>query len=379
MKAAYVTTYDSSDLHAWSGLGYHIGRCLELGGVTIERVGPLMRRVRPRARLRQIEAKLRGRAYALDRDPLVARAYASQVEKRLDSMACNLVFSPGTSAIAHLNSNHPVAFWADATFGAMVGFYPGFDVLSDAAIEAGYALEATALQRADVAFYASAWAARSAIDDHGADPAKVEVMPFGANMSIEHGRDDVVELVGGRASDRCRLLFVGVDWARKGGDKAVDVARVLNERGLPTEIDVVGSAPADPGTLPPYVRLHGFVDQATAGGAALLRDLYASAHVLIHPATAECFGVVFCEAAAHGVLSAAARVGGIPSAVHDGVTGSLFDVAASAEEYADYVWELLDDRGRYERAAIAAFDEYQRALSWEAQAPKVAHRLGTIV
>jgi glycosyltransferase involved in cell wall biosynthesis len=379
VRAAYVTIYDSSDLHAWSGLGYHIRHCLELGGFGIERIGPLERRVRPVARLRQFEAKLRGRMYGLDRDPLVARHYAEQVERRLETVASDLVFSPGTIPIAHLDGNRPVAFWADATFGAMLDFYPGFQRLSKPAIRAGFALEARALQRADVAFYASEWAARSAVDDHGADPARVEVMPFGANMPITHSREDVVELIRRRPADRCRLLFVGVDWLRKGGDRAVDVARILNGRGLPTELDVVGSAPADRHKLPPWVRLHGFVDQATLEGAALLRGLYSSAHVLVHPAIAECFGVVFCEAAGHGVLSAASRVGGIPSAVHEGVTGGLFDVNAEAEEYADYIWELLEDRSRYELMAVGAFDEYQRAFSWETQAARVAPRLAQIV
>jgi glycosyltransferase involved in cell wall biosynthesis len=106
-----------------------------------------------------------------------------------------------------------------------------------------------------------------------------------------------------------------------------------------------------------------------------LRRQYELTHVLVHPATAECFGVVFCEAAAHGVLSAASRVGGIPSAVRDGITGALFDPAASAEQYADYIWRLLEDRRQYEAMAVRAFDEYQRVLSWEAQASRLGARL----
>jgi glycosyltransferase involved in cell wall biosynthesis len=373
MKAAYVTTYDSSDIRAWSGLGYYIFRCLELAGITVERIGPLTRRVHPLARVRQLEATLQGRSYPLDRDTRVAEAYSANVMRRLESVPCDLVFSPGTIPIAHLNSAHPVAFWADATFAAMLRFYPDFRLLSKRAIESGMELDTRGLARASVAFYASEWAARSAVEDHGADPARVEVMPFGANMPIEHDRQAVADLVRRRARDRCRLLFVGVDWARKGGDRAVDIARVLNERGLPTELHVVGCAL--PSGLPPWVQAHGFVDKSTESGIALLQRLYELTHVLVHPATAECFGVVFCEAAAHGVLSAASRVGGIPSAVRDGITGALFDPEASAEEYADYVWRLLEDRRRYEAMAVRAFDEYQHVLSWDAQAKRVGARL----
>jgi glycosyltransferase involved in cell wall biosynthesis len=378
VRAAYVTTYDSSDVRAWSGLGYYISRCLELAGITIERIGPLARRVHPLARACQIEAKVRGQGYQVDRHPRVAAAYAGEVERRLESLPCDLVFSPGTIPIAHLNSGHPVAFWADATFGAMIGFYPHFRVHSKRAIRDGLELDTHALARASVAFYASEWAARSAVEDHGADPAKVEVMPFGANMPMAHVRDEVVEIVRRRPTERCRLLFVGVDWVRKGGDRAVDVAGVLNRRGLPTELHVVGPGPDSGTELPPWVQLHGFVDKSTEAGSALMRRLFEGAHVLIHPATAEAFGVVFCEAAGHGVISVASRVGGIPSAVREDVTGALFETSASSEEYADYVWRLMEDRSRYEMYAVGAFDEYQRALSWEAHSKRVGARLAEL-
>ena len=377
MRVAYVTTYESSDPRAWSGLGYHIGRCLELAGLTLERIGPLPRRASALARARQLEAKLQGRRYPLDRDPTVARTYSKRVARKLEATQCDLVFSPGTIPIAHLKSPQPVAFWADATFAAMLRFYPDFRSLSKRAVKWGMDLEARALTRAGVAFYASEWAARSALDDYGADPAKVEVRPFGANMRIDHDRASVVDLVRARAQGSCRLLFVGVDWHRKGGDRAVEIAGVLNERGLPTELHVVGCTP--PGELPAWVRTHGFVDTRSESGEAFLRRQYEQAHLLVHPATAECFGVVFCEAAAHGVLSAASRVGGIPSAVRDGVTGALFEPTASAEEYAEYVWTVLGDRSRYEAMALRAFDEYERALSWDAQAEHVGVRLAALL
>jgi glycosyltransferase involved in cell wall biosynthesis len=376
VKAAYVTTYDSSDLRAWSGLGYYISRCLELAGVSVERVGPLERKVPVRARARQLTASLQRRRYPLDRDPEVAEGYAAVARQRLDKLQCDLVFSPGVIPIAYLRSGQPIAFWADATFAAMLKLYPDYGSLSKRAIRQGMDLDDRGLARASVAFFASEWAARSAVEDHGADPASVEVLPFGANMEIPHGREAVTEFVDRRPADRCRLLFVGIDWVRKGGDRAVEVARVLNERGLPTELHVAGCIPPRP--LPPWVYVHGFIDKSTSSGVAALRSLYELAHVLVHPATAECFGVVFCEAAAHGVLSAASRTGGIPSAVRAGITGTLFDPAASADEYADYVWRLLENRPRYETMAVGAFDEYERSLSWEAHAKRLAPRLAAI-
>jgi glycosyltransferase involved in cell wall biosynthesis len=352
-----------------------MARCLELAGISVARIGPLARRVHPLARVRQLEAKLLGQGYPLDRDPHVTRAYSTEVKRRLQSVQCDLVFSSATIPIAYLEEGHPLALWTGTTFAAMLEFYPGYYSLSKRAVRFGLELDTRALERASVAFYASEWAARSAVEDHGADPRKVEVVPYGANMPITHSRDDVAQNVLRRPSDRCLLLFVGVDWARKGGDQAVNVARLLNERGLPTELHVVGSGPQPGSHLPPWVHLHGFVDKSTEEGIARMRRLFEASHFLVHPVKAEAFGVVFCEAAGHGVISLASRVGGISSAIREGITGALFEPSASAEDYAEYVWRLMEDRRQYETMAVGAFDEYQRNLNWDVQANRLEKRL----
>jgi glycosyltransferase involved in cell wall biosynthesis len=378
MRAAFVTTFDSSDVRVWGGHAYHMSRCLELAGIPVVRIGPLARRVHPLARLRQLEAKVRRQGYPLDRDPLVTQAYSAEVDRRLESVTCDLVFSSATIPVAYLANGRPLALWTGTTFAAMLHFYPGYRSLSKRAVQAGWDLDTRALEHASVAFYASEWAAKSAVEDHGADPRRIEVVPYGANMPISYGREDIVDIVQRRPADRCRLLFVGLEWARKRGDRAVDVARLLNERGLATELHVVGSAPDEAIEVPPWLYLHGFVDKSTEVGTALMRHLFEASHFLVHPVTAEAFGVVLCEAAGHGVIALASRVGGIPSAVRDGVTGALFDVDASSEEYADYVWRVMGERGRYEEMAVAAFDEYQRNLNWDVQAKRVGARLAKL-
>jgi glycosyltransferase involved in cell wall biosynthesis len=379
VRAAYVTTYDPSDIRAWSGHGYHMARCLELAGLSVQRIGPLARRVHPLTRVWQIEAKLLGHGYPLDRDPHVTRAYSAEVGRRLESVQCDLVFSSATIPVAYLEAGRPLALWTGTTFAAMLDFYPGYHSLSKRAVRFGLELDTRALERASVAFYASEWAARSAVDDHGADPTKVEVVPYGANMPITHNRDDVADRIRNRPTERCVLLFVGVDWTRKGGNRALDVARLLNERGLPTELHVVGSGPESSGDLPSWVHLHGFVDKSTEAGIVQMQRLFENSHFLVHPVMAEAFGVVFCEAAGHGVISLASRVGGVSSAIREGITGALFPPSAPTDDYAEYVWRLMRDRHRYETMAIGAFDEYQRNLNWDVQADRLGRRLAQFI
>lgn len=71
------------------------------------------------------------------------------------------------------------------------------------------------------------------------------------------------------------------------------------------------------------------------GRVADTSDVYAAADIFVLPSHMEGFGLVFVEAAFHGVPSIATRVGGIPDAIADGITGLLVppgdpDVLASA-------------------------------------------------
>ena len=95
----------------------------------------------------------------------------------------------------------------------------------------------------------------------------------------------------------------------------------------------------------------------------LLR-LYREAHFFLLPTRWEPFGHVFTEAAAFGVPSIATQVGGVPTAVHDGVSGKLLPLAAEADDYADLIFGLLDDTARYRKLATTSFAEYESTFAW---------------
>ena len=92
------------------------------------------------------------RRHLRDREPTILKEYARQVSRTLRPEQ-KIVFSPGTIPIAYLDCEQPIAFWTDATFGGMVGFYPQFSSLSNECIRAGHAAEGSALRRARLAIY----------------------------------------------------------------------------------------------------------------------------------------------------------------------------------------------------------------------------------
>ncbi len=370
MKIAYVTAYDSSNIEAWSGSSYHIFRALRNSGFQTEPVKNLRDDYRYLTRAKKLfYAAALSRTYLRDRHPPTLRSYARQVESALAPLCCDLVFSPGTIPIGYLRTEQPTVFWTDSTFAGMVDFYPAYSNLCRETIRHGHRLEQQALTRCRLAIYSSQWAADSAVRHYDVDPAKVKVVPFGANIECRRTASDIRVLTARKDFSVCRLLFVGVDWVRKGGDLALRVAGYLNAQGLPTELHVVGCQPPDP--VPDFVKRHGMVSKRTPAGRALLDRLFGEAHFLIVPSRAECYGIVYAEASSFGLPSLATDSGGIPSVVRNDRNGQTFPLDAGPERYGEYILAFMSHRDQYERLARSSFQEYAETLNWSSAGRRV--------
>lgn len=377
MKLAYVTTYESSDKDAWSGSVRYIYRSLEHSGFGMEGIGGF-RVTRPWRSIANLKRKyyssLRSRGYRSDREPGILKGYARQVRAALRNTDVDCVFSPGTIPIAYLRTEKPIVFWTDATFAGMVDFYPNFTNLCAKTIKDGNRMEQAALSKCHLAVYASEWAARTAVENYDVDPSKVKVVPFGANLDCNRSKKDIEDFVSQKEAAVCKLLFVGVDWSRKGGDTALSVAVELNKRGLRTELHVVGCEP--PGNrLPDFVFRHGFLSKRTQAERKRLEMLFSEAHFFLMPAKSECYGVVFAEASSFGVPSLATNVGGIPSVIRDQRNGRTFGLSDGPEAYCVYIERLLSSRADYRRMALSSFDEYEHRLNWEAAGRQVREHM----
>ncbi|KAB8330526.1 glycosyltransferase family 4 protein [Scytonema tolypothrichoides VB-61278] len=365
MKLAYVTRHDATNIKAWSGTVYHMVQTLRQQGIMVDYISSLKQKNALLFKGKQLAYRVfPKKRYLRDREPFILKHYAKQVASKLSHLNSDIVFSEGTIPISYLDCSQPIAFWTDATFAGMVEFYPEFSNLCQETIQNGNAAERSALERCQLAIYSSEWAAKTAIDNYQIDPIKVKVVPFGANIESEQTLDDIKKLIDSRPSNQCNLVFLGVDWYRKGGDVAVEVARELNQSGLSTELSVVGCLPIVDQQLPSYVKVFDFISKSTLEGRKKLDDLLSTAHFLIVPSRAECFGVVFCEANSFGVPCLATNVGGIGTIIKDNFNGKTFSREASIKEYCDYISNLFVDYSRYKQLALSSFHEYQSRLNW---------------
>jgi glycosyltransferase involved in cell wall biosynthesis len=219
------------------------------------------------------------------------------------------------------------------------------------------------LAHADVAAFASQWAADSALAHYDAEPGRVHVLPMGANIDAPPSRD-LVEAAWREKEARApvRLLWIGTDWERKGGELAVRATERLRERGVDARLTVVGTVP--PGEVPPWVAVVPFVDKSEARGRQQFEELLLSAHAFLLPTQMECFGIVFCEAAAFGVPSIATNVGGVSSAVAHGTSGLLVPGGSDSDAYADALMGLLAPE-RYRALSQGARAHYERTVNWK--------------
>ncbi len=268
MKVAYVSCEDPQDVHAWSGLVYHIGHSLE-PHAEVSYAGPLAHRRFLADKLRQVVCeRVSGKRHRRGREPWLLKHYAEQARPKV-AADVDAVLACSTLPVAYLECAQPVVVWIDSTFAGLVDYHPEFHKLCAHTLAMGNAAEQRALQRCRRVIFASEWAARAAMQHYRLDEQKVEVVPFGANLETAPGTAEVRAAVRGRSRSACRLLLVGVDWRRKGADVAVEVAKELRAAGVPAELTIAGcQAPA--GTaVPEWVRVTGFISQKSEEGQAL--------------------------------------------------------------------------------------------------------------
>ena len=365
LRIAYVTRGRAEDYSNWSGIVRHIRDGLTSAGHEVHTVDnikvgvPLLSRIWARyVRL------VSGRRYAYDRDWWTSKAFARRVDAKLDRLAVDCVVCPILQTSAFLKTRLPLAIWDDGPFHCLREIYPQYQEVAPQCLVDGDRIDRLAVNKASVLAFASHWAAEDALRYHQADPSKVVVVPFGANADSPFtDTESVLANHRRKATETLRLLFVGIDWERKGGPLAVSILQELQRRGIPSELVVIGCDPFG-GAPPTGVQCLGRLNKADPTQAALWRQSFLDAHVFVMPTRAECFGVVYAEAAAHALPSLGTRVGGVPDAVMPGESGWLFDLKATASEYCDVLQSLLSQPQTLLDASLSAYRYYRSKLNW---------------
>ena len=363
MKIAYTTTFDAQDVNNWSGTPYYMSRALQEAGNDINYIGNLQRKLSPLFKIQQIAKKY---IWGLRDSPrfnvVAAQHYSQQVAKLITD--CDVIVSPQINPIAYLETTKPLILWTDALYDSMLNFYPAFLKHSAASRKQGHIITQACLDHCSYAIFSSAWAAQEAMQYYAVKEDKIKVIPYGANLSNYPHPITIKANIAARSAHILKLLFIGKDWHRKGGDVVFRVVKAMHNADYPIELHFVGCKPPLDEEIPPYIHVYGFVSKRTAEGRQLIDQLLANCHFLFVPSRAEAYGIVFCEANAYGLPCIATQVGGIPTIVKSGVNGELFALDASIETYCMYLIKFYSNFAAYQQLASSALNESQTRLNW---------------
>ena len=228
--------------------------------------------------------------------------------------------------------------------------------------------------------------ARQLIELYGADPAKVQTVNPGADLSVfqpgdaQSKREARSQL--GIDDDAVVLLFVGRVQPLKGPDVALKAAAKLIEADpelrRTLRVVLVGGPSgrqqrADPDgmrELAAHLGISDLVRFEPPCPQAELAQWYRAATVVLTPSHSESFGLVALEAQACGTPVVAARVGGLRTVVSDGHSGVLVD----GHDPADWarVIKRLIKAPRYLQALSEGARRHASAFGWSATVDRLA-------
>src|SRR5579859_8044300 len=171
----------------------------------------------------------------------MAKRYGKIATRQLAGQQFDVIVAPmGWAELGFLRTDIPTVFVGDSTLRLLFDSYPACSNLVSVSYREVETIEERVVNQAKALIYSSSWAAQSAIDDYHVDPAKVHVVSMGANFDNPLAKDVILQK---RKSSSCKLLFVGVDWQRKGGAIAFETLLELEKMGIEAELIICGCTP----------------------------------------------------------------------------------------------------------------------------------------
>jgi glycosyltransferase involved in cell wall biosynthesis len=221
--------------------------------------------------------------------------------------------------------------------------YPGFNrknLLAKSWIEC----EKSVYQNATLNFTMSSNISQSIIKDYACSPQKISCVYCGAN--VQATENEIFE--ENRFSSR-NILFVGVDWERKGGPVLAKAFRTVLDTYPDATLTIVGCTPQ---LDLPNCNIVGRIPLSD------VKQYFKQASVFCLPTTLEPFGIVFLEAMAHKLPIIGTKIGAIPDFILEGKNGYMVE-PNNSQQLSQKIIELIGSR---EKCKILG--EYGHKFFW---------------
>lgn len=365
LKIGFISWTDPRDRKSMSGTYYKIYESLSALGYDIVWLQiTATRSYRLLCKLATLFKKITGKGFDVRHSVWGASILSKTIDREKLSL-CDVVFAPFASeALYGQRTDKPVISLSDATFGIMVGYY--WKNLSKQSIRQGNKVEQYTLDIASAIVVSSDWAARSVVNDYHQPKEKVHVIEFGANI-------DDKDIIPHKFSynGHLDLLFLGVDWQRKGGSIAVEACQWLNDNGVNATLHIVGIRDLDESVRSlPFVDYIGFLNKNIPEQYSRLVSTIESCHCLLLPTKAECSGIAFSESSANDLPVFSHNTGGVSNYVYDGRNGYLLPLGSTGADFGRKIKQCLES-GELARMSETAKQVYRERLNWDVWGQKV--------
>lgn len=365
IKIGFIGWNNPHDRRSLSGTPYKI--CEQLKDIGYEIIWIKVKRTliyRVYNKISFLYGKLIRKKIDVSHSIIGAILQSNSIDKKVVN-ECNLIFAPFVSeALYRLHTDKPIIYLSDATFAIMVDYY--FNNLTRNSIRQGNQIEKVALNKAKSIIVSSDWARNSVINDYDQPSNKVHVIEFGANIDEK----DIISHTF-NYNGHLDLLFLGVDWQRKGGFIAVECCKWLNDNGIPTTLHIVGIKELDANIANlPFIDYVGFLNKNIPDQYHQLVSIIEKCHCLLLPTIAECSAIAFSESSANGLPIFSHDTGGVRNYVEDGRNGYLLPLGSTGTDFGKKIKECLES-GELEQMSKTAKNVYREKLNWKTWGEKV--------
>jgi glycosyltransferase involved in cell wall biosynthesis len=211
-------------------------------------------------------------------------------------------------------------------------------------------LEKQIYSNAALTFVRSSNIQRSLIDQYRYPAERVICVYAGSNVTV------VNDLTWHKDYAAKKILYVGIDWKRKGGPELVQAFRQILTKHPDASLTIVG---ADPAIDVPNCTVLGRIPPEK------LAPYYEEATIFCLPTHLEPFGIAFLEAMQARLPIIGTRVGAIPDFVQDGWNGYLVK-PGDVQSLLEALLKLLDHPDQRREFGERGFALAEERYSWEA-------------
>lgn len=378
IKIAYLTHRDALDKRAWSGtlhymykaLGEHVGDVVLLGPYEPKRLLFVLK----------IFARAMGlffkKKYNIAHSKTLAKAYGRYFTRRISDTSPDVIVAvASTPDAAYIKTNKPLVVVDDINFTLLRNYYSNFSGLFRFSIKESDKVIKRAYNKAHGVVFSSQWAKDSTVKDDGIPQEKIHVISYGANLEEFPSREEAIHKDYGEV---CELLFLGVDWFRKGGNIAFEAMKMLNEQGFKARLTVCGCVPPEEFR---HENMHviPFLNKNNPEDFEKLYRLFLKTNFLIVPTRADCTPIVFCEANAFGLPVISTDTGGVSAVVESNVNGVLFQPESGGEAYANCIKDIYTDKEKYEQLVVSSRNTFENRLNWKSWAKEIEKILKSLL